>query len=62
VILTGTPSGWGPLKPGDQVEVSIPGLGTLAHSVEADNRLKRNRRRLHLERCLRNLNKRYTSA
>jgi 2-keto-4-pentenoate hydratase/2-oxohepta-3-ene-1,7-dioic acid hydratase in catechol pathway len=36
VILTGTPSGVGPLKPGDQVEVSIPGLGILAHSVEAD--------------------------
>ena len=36
VILTGTPSGVGPLKPGDQVEVSIAGLGTLAHSVEAD--------------------------
>jgi 2-keto-4-pentenoate hydratase/2-oxohepta-3-ene-1,7-dioic acid hydratase in catechol pathway len=36
VILTGTPSGVGPLNPGDQVEVSIPGLGTLAHSVEAD--------------------------
>jgi 2-keto-4-pentenoate hydratase/2-oxohepta-3-ene-1,7-dioic acid hydratase in catechol pathway len=36
VILTGTPSGVGPLAPGDQVEVSIAGLGTLAHSVEAD--------------------------
>jgi 2-keto-4-pentenoate hydratase/2-oxohepta-3-ene-1,7-dioic acid hydratase in catechol pathway len=36
VILTGTPSGVGPLKAGDRVEVSIAGLGTLAHSVEAD--------------------------
>jgi 2-keto-4-pentenoate hydratase/2-oxohepta-3-ene-1,7-dioic acid hydratase in catechol pathway len=36
VILTGTPSGVGPLNPGDQVEVSIAGLGTLRHSVRAD--------------------------
>jgi 2-keto-4-pentenoate hydratase/2-oxohepta-3-ene-1,7-dioic acid hydratase in catechol pathway len=36
VILTGTPAGVGPLKAGDQVEVSIAGLGTLVHSVEAD--------------------------
>jgi 2-keto-4-pentenoate hydratase/2-oxohepta-3-ene-1,7-dioic acid hydratase in catechol pathway len=31
VILTGTPAGVGPLKAGDQVEVSIAELGTLAH-------------------------------
>ena len=36
IILTGTPSGVGPLKPGDQVEVSIPGLGVLEHSVAID--------------------------
>jgi 2-keto-4-pentenoate hydratase/2-oxohepta-3-ene-1,7-dioic acid hydratase in catechol pathway len=36
VILTGTPAGVGQLKAGDQVEVSIAGLGTLTHSVEAD--------------------------
>jgi 2-keto-4-pentenoate hydratase/2-oxohepta-3-ene-1,7-dioic acid hydratase in catechol pathway len=36
VVLTGTPAGVGPLKSGDQVEVSIAGLGTLAHSVDAD--------------------------
>ena len=36
VILTGTPAGVGPLQAGDQVEVSIAGLGTLAHSVAAD--------------------------
>jgi 2-keto-4-pentenoate hydratase/2-oxohepta-3-ene-1,7-dioic acid hydratase in catechol pathway len=37
VILTGTPAGVGQLQPGDQVEVSIAGLGTLNHSVEADD-------------------------
>jgi 2-keto-4-pentenoate hydratase/2-oxohepta-3-ene-1,7-dioic acid hydratase in catechol pathway len=38
VILTGTPAGVGQLAPGDQVEVSSVGLGTLTHSValEAD--------------------------
>jgi 2-keto-4-pentenoate hydratase/2-oxohepta-3-ene-1,7-dioic acid hydratase in catechol pathway len=36
VILTGTPAGVGQLASGDQVEVSIPGLGTLWHRVEAD--------------------------
>lgn len=36
MILTGTPSGVGPLAAGDQVEVSVAGLGTLAHSVAAD--------------------------
>jgi 2-keto-4-pentenoate hydratase/2-oxohepta-3-ene-1,7-dioic acid hydratase in catechol pathway len=36
VILTGTPAGVGPLKAGDRVEVSIAGLGTLVHGVEAD--------------------------
>ncbi len=35
LILTGTPSGVGPLKPGDRVEVSIAGLGMLANTVEA---------------------------
>ena len=36
LILTGTPSGVGPLKPGDHVDVSIPGLGTLTNTVQAD--------------------------
>ncbi len=36
VILTGTPAGVGPLSAGDQVEVSIAGLGTLTHSVAAE--------------------------
>ena len=35
VILTGTPSGVGPLKAGDRAEVSIEGLGTLVNGVEA---------------------------
>ncbi|MGD1061944.1 MAG: fumarylacetoacetate hydrolase family protein [Terracidiphilus sp.] len=36
LILTGTPSGVGPLKPGDRVEVSVAGLGALANTVEAE--------------------------
>jgi 2-keto-4-pentenoate hydratase/2-oxohepta-3-ene-1,7-dioic acid hydratase in catechol pathway len=36
LVLTGTPSGVGPLKAGDSVEVSIPGLGVLANAVAAD--------------------------
>ncbi len=33
VVLTGTPSGVGPLQPGDLVEVEIDGIGTLANRV-----------------------------
>jgi 2-keto-4-pentenoate hydratase/2-oxohepta-3-ene-1,7-dioic acid hydratase in catechol pathway len=33
LVLTGTPSGIGPLAPGDQVAVTSPGLGTLINSV-----------------------------
>lgn len=33
VVLTGTPSGVGPLVPGDRVEVEIEGLGVLGNSV-----------------------------
>lgn len=36
VILTGTPAGVGPLTPGDVVEVSIEGLGTLRNPVDAE--------------------------
>ena len=36
LILTGTPSGVGPLQAGDRVEVSIAGLGTLTHTVESE--------------------------
>ncbi|MGX5696420.1 fumarylacetoacetate hydrolase family protein [Agromyces soli] len=35
VILTGTPAGVGPLVAGDTVEVTVPGLGTLANPVRA---------------------------
>lgn len=33
VILTGTPEGVGPMKPGDEVEVSIQGIGNLTNRV-----------------------------
>ncbi len=36
VILTGTPSGVGPLKPGDRVEIIIQGIGTLSNPVTAE--------------------------
>jgi len=36
LILTGTPSGVGPLAPGDRVEVSVAGLGVLSNTVAAD--------------------------
>jgi 2-keto-4-pentenoate hydratase/2-oxohepta-3-ene-1,7-dioic acid hydratase in catechol pathway len=36
LVLTGTPSGVGPLQPGDRVEVSIPGLGALANTFQAE--------------------------
>jgi len=35
VIATGTPPGVGPLAPGDVVEVSVPGIGTLGNPVVA---------------------------
>jgi 2-keto-4-pentenoate hydratase/2-oxohepta-3-ene-1,7-dioic acid hydratase in catechol pathway len=35
LVLTGTPSGVGPLAPGDRVEVGADGLGVLANPVEA---------------------------
>jgi len=35
VILTGTPEGVGPMEVGDEVEISIDGLGTLTNKVEA---------------------------
>ncbi|MGO9240442.1 MAG: fumarylacetoacetate hydrolase family protein [Bryobacteraceae bacterium] len=34
LIATGTPPGVGPVNPGDNVEVEIPGLGILANSIE----------------------------
>ena len=33
LIATGTPAGVGPLEPGDNVEVEIPGVGVLRNSV-----------------------------
>jgi 2-keto-4-pentenoate hydratase/2-oxohepta-3-ene-1,7-dioic acid hydratase in catechol pathway len=33
VVLTGTPEGIGPMQPGDEVEVSIGGLGSLTNTV-----------------------------
>jgi 2-keto-4-pentenoate hydratase/2-oxohepta-3-ene-1,7-dioic acid hydratase in catechol pathway len=36
LVLTGTPAGVGPLKSGDRVEISISGVGTLRHTVEAE--------------------------
>jgi len=36
LILTGTPAGVGPLSPGDTVEVTIEGLGSLRNPVAAE--------------------------
>jgi 2-keto-4-pentenoate hydratase/2-oxohepta-3-ene-1,7-dioic acid hydratase in catechol pathway len=36
VVATGTPEGVGPLAPGDEVSVSIAGIGRLVNRVEAD--------------------------
>jgi 2-keto-4-pentenoate hydratase/2-oxohepta-3-ene-1,7-dioic acid hydratase in catechol pathway len=35
VVLTGTPSGVGPIRPGQKVDVTIEGLGTLSNGVTA---------------------------
>lgn len=37
VILTGTPEGVGPMQVGDQVSVTVEGLGTLTNSVVSRN-------------------------
>lgn len=37
LLLTGTPSGVGPLQPGDRVEVSIKGLGVLANTFAPES-------------------------
>jgi 2-keto-4-pentenoate hydratase/2-oxohepta-3-ene-1,7-dioic acid hydratase in catechol pathway len=36
VIMTGTPAGVGPIRPGDEVEVEIEGIGTLRNPVVAE--------------------------
>ena len=33
IVLTGTPSGVGPIRPGDNVEVSVEGIGVLENPV-----------------------------
>jgi 2-keto-4-pentenoate hydratase/2-oxohepta-3-ene-1,7-dioic acid hydratase in catechol pathway len=38
VIMTGTPSGVGPIKPGDTFEVEIEGIGILSNPVVAEAR------------------------
>ncbi|MCJ7496352.1 MAG: fumarylacetoacetate hydrolase family protein, partial [Deltaproteobacteria bacterium] len=35
IISTGTPSGIGPMQPGDVVEVSIDGIGTLRNRLQS---------------------------
>jgi 2-keto-4-pentenoate hydratase/2-oxohepta-3-ene-1,7-dioic acid hydratase in catechol pathway len=35
VVLTGTPGGVGPMKPGDDVSVTVEGIGTLTNKVVA---------------------------
>jgi 2-keto-4-pentenoate hydratase/2-oxohepta-3-ene-1,7-dioic acid hydratase in catechol pathway len=37
VILTGTPSGIGPMEVGDRVSVTIAGIGTLTNPVVAED-------------------------
>jgi 2-keto-4-pentenoate hydratase/2-oxohepta-3-ene-1,7-dioic acid hydratase in catechol pathway len=36
LVLTGTPSGVGPLQAGDRVEITIPGLGVLSNPFQPD--------------------------
>ncbi|MFF8394813.1 fumarylacetoacetate hydrolase family protein [Streptomyces sp. NPDC016172] len=36
VIMTGTPSGVGPIRPGDEIEVEIEGIGVLRNPVVAE--------------------------
>jgi 2-keto-4-pentenoate hydratase/2-oxohepta-3-ene-1,7-dioic acid hydratase in catechol pathway len=36
LVLTGTPAGVGPLAPGDRVEISVTGLGTLQNTAVAE--------------------------
>lgn len=36
LIATGTPDGVGPLEPGDEVEVEVPGVGSVTNPVRAE--------------------------
>ncbi len=38
IIATGTPSGVGPMQPGDRVDVQIEGIGTLSNFVKKDDK------------------------
>jgi 2-keto-4-pentenoate hydratase/2-oxohepta-3-ene-1,7-dioic acid hydratase in catechol pathway len=38
LVLTGTPSGVGPLKAGDRVDISIPGLGLLSNTFQPEGK------------------------
>jgi 2-keto-4-pentenoate hydratase/2-oxohepta-3-ene-1,7-dioic acid hydratase in catechol pathway len=40
VILTGTPEGVSPIRPGDEVEVEIAGIGALRNPVESNLKAK----------------------
>jgi 2-keto-4-pentenoate hydratase/2-oxohepta-3-ene-1,7-dioic acid hydratase in catechol pathway len=33
IISTGTPSGVGPMSPGDRIDIQIEGIGTLSNTV-----------------------------
>jgi 2-keto-4-pentenoate hydratase/2-oxohepta-3-ene-1,7-dioic acid hydratase in catechol pathway len=37
VILTGTPAGVGPVRPGDRIKIEIDDLGTLENAVEHES-------------------------
>ena len=37
IITTGTPSGIGPMKPGDTIEIEVEGIGVLRNRVVEDN-------------------------
>ena len=37
IIATGTPSGIGPMNPGDTVEIKIDGIGTLRNYVVSND-------------------------
>jgi len=37
LLLTGTPAGVGQILPGDQVDVTIEGIGQLSNPVAAEN-------------------------
>ncbi len=37
LIMTGTPGGVGPLRPGDTFEIDIEGVGVLSNDVVAEN-------------------------